>query len=803
MNDLFRRVVVLIVSLPLIASAAQSAESSGRGSLVHHQWAAYWIDVPGEPPHAFGVYLFRKDFSIKQVPSSFVIHVSADNRYKLYVDGRLASLGPARGDVLHWRFETLDIASYLSPGRNVLSAVVWNDGSMRPLAQMTYRTGFILQGSTLADSEVNTNRSWKCIKDAGYSLLRPRVIGYYVASPGECLDMNENENGWKRINYDDSSWHNAAEISHGDPKGILTFDSGWMLVPSPIPAMEMRMERLREVRESFGVKVPAGFLSGESPLKIPAGTDAKFILDQTHLTDAYPTISFGGCKGAVISLKYAEALYSESRKGPSSPVHFYKGNRNDVSGKVFIGLEDKIISNGDADQTSTSLWWRAYRYIQVEVKTRNQPLTIKDIYGTYTGYPFKFNARFDSSDPILEKILRVGWRTARLCAFETYMDCPYYEQLQYVGDTRIQALVSYFDSGDYRLARNAIKLINDSRIASGLTQSRYPSATMQLIPTYSLWWIGMLHDYWMYTPDSAFVKRELPCERQILSFFHRFQEKDGSLENLPYWNFTDWVYAKGWRSGAPPIGKNGNSSILDMQLLWGYELAAQMEGRLGMRAYFELYHKRALQLKKTIMKKYWDRARGEFADTPQKDSFSQHANALAILTGVVSGRNAFMLGRKILSDTTLTKATIYFKYYVNRALVKAGLGNDYLNWLGVWKENLKYGLTTWAETSDLRTTRSDCHGWGASPNIELFRTVLGIESDAPGFSKVMIDPHLGTLTRASGEIPHKGGGISVSYLLKNSKWIVKIHLPVRTPGFLVWKGTRYRLVPGSNHFKFE
>lgn len=803
MNKILLRIVFWAAIFPLVVGPAFGAESAVPGSLLHKQWSAYWIDVPGEPEHAFGVYLFRKEFTLERVPSSFVVNVSADNRYKLFVDGKLISLGPARGDVLHWRFETVDIAPYLSPGKNVIASIVWNYGGVGPLAQMSYRTGFILQGNLPAEAVINTDHTWKCVKDGGYGQLRPRVIGYYAASPGESLDMSKNDNGWREADYDDSSWLNAAEISHGDPKGILTFDSGWMLVPSPIPAMEMRRERVRKVREAVGVNVPAGFLSGDAPFTVPANAVAKVILDQTHLTDAYPTLVFGGGKGAVISLKYAEALYSRQTGGPSSQPRLYKGNRNEVAGKIFIGLEDKIVSDGSPNQSFTSLWWRAYRYIQLEVRTGSDPLTIKDIYGTYTGYPFKFNARFESSDSVLEKILKVGWRTARLCAFETYMDCPYYEQLQYVGDTRIQALVSYFNSGDYRLAKNAINLINDSRIAAGLTESRYPSSAMQLIPTFSLWWIGMLHDYWMYTPDSAFVKRMLPGERQVLSFFHRYQRKDGSLKGVPYWDFTDWVDSRGWDHGVAPIGKDGSSSILDLQLLWAYELAGQMENRLGMRAYAGLYHVRALQLKRTILKKYWDGTREEIADTPQKELFSQHANALAILTGVVSGKKALSLGRRILTDTTLAQATIYFKYYVNRALVKAGLGGDYLDWLGIWKENLKDGMTTWGETSNLKYTRSDCHGWGSSPNIEFFRTVLGIDSYAPGFSKVRIDPRLGTLTRASGEIPHQGGKISVSYFMKKDKWQVRIHLPRETTGFLLWKGKKHGLVAGNNIFTFE
>ena len=208
-------------------------------------------------------------------------------------------------------------------------------------------------------------------------------------------------------------------------------------------------------------------------------------------------------------------------------------------------------------------------------------------------------------------------------------------------------------------------------------------------------------------------------------------------------------------------------------------------------------------MKKTILHNYWDNVRKKFADTRENESYSQHANALAILTGVVSGTELKSLGQSILSDTTMTQATIYFKYYINCALVKAGLGSNYLNWLGDWKENLKNGMTTWGETSDPRHTRSDCHGWGASPNIEFFRTVLGIDSYAPGFKRVRINPHLGTLTKVSGKIPHPAGEISADYVLKNDLWIIRIDLPKMISGVLVWRNKTYPLHGGNNQFKFE
>jgi hypothetical protein len=53
--------------------------------------------------------------------------------------------------------------------------------------------------------------------------------------------------------------------------------------------------------------------------------------------------------------------------------------------------------------------------------------------------------------------------------------------------------------------------------------------------------------------------------------------------------------------------------------------------------------------------------------------------------------------------------------------------------LDEWRSQMSRGLTTWAEKQE--PTRSDCHAWGASPNIEVYRIVLGIDTDAPGLVK--------------------------------------------------------------------
>jgi hypothetical protein len=773
--------------------------------LLKKTWNAAWIQVPNTAPKDYGVYLFRKHFTLDEKPASFIVHVSGDNRYALMINEKLVSMGPARSDLNYWNFETIDIAPYLTPGKNILTAMVWNEGEYRPEGQISNRTGFLLQGNTAKEEIVNTNTSWKCLKNQAYQPLTGGIgyRAYYVSGPGEWVDMNKVPDGWMKKDFDDAEWPGAVKVSwrNATPKGLVDI-ADWMLVPSPLPQMELTPQRFAAVRKAEGIKIPQAFPLESKELTIPANTIATFLLDQSFLTNAYPVIKFSKGNKATLSLVYAEALFNELPDGPGKT--FRKGNRNEVDGKIMAGRKDSILSNGKNDQQFTTLSWRTFRYVQLRIITKDEPLIVHDLYSLFTGYPFTLNASFTADDPSLAKIFETGWRTARLCAWETYMDCPYYEQLQYIGDTRIQALVSLYNSGDERLARNAIAQMDRSRMAEGITLSRHPSYSPQQIPTFSLWYIGMVHDYWMYRGEKSFIKEKLQGIRDVLWFFSKYQQADGSLRNVPYWIYTDWVEGKtGWPGGVGPVGKDGSSSLLDFQLLLALQTAAKLEADLGMTAMKNFYEQKALQLQQSVKHNYWDTEKKLFADTRDKDKYSQHANILAILTGTVKGNEATNLARVILSDRTLSPASIYFKYYLHMAMVKAGLGNDYLKWLDKWKENLAMGMTTWAEISEIDNARSDCHAWGSSPNIEFFRVVLGIDSDAPGFKKIKIEPHTGELKKLSGRMPHPDGFITADYKLENGSWKIEIELPGKITGRFTWKGKSYALTPGKNKLTIQ
>lgn len=766
---------------------------------LQNNWNANWIRVPKTSSNEYGVYFFRLSFQVNSIPKTFPVFVSADNRYKLFINEKQVSIGPARGDILHWNFETVDLASYLKAGNNVVAAIVWNESSERPDANVSLQTGFILQGGSVESEKINTCSDWKCTQDSSNTQIIVNLPGNaYRAGSGELVDMKKRIEGWMSQSFNDKKWADADVITSGFPKNKTGYGgpNGWLLVPSTLPQMELKVERLKNCVKSVGINVPATFSEGKTAITIPPHTNATLLLDQTYLTNAYSSITFSGGKNGTITLGYAEALYKHFRRK-------LKTNRNEIDDKIFKGRTDSIISNGLENQQFTSLNWRTYRYLQISVRTMESSLTINDVYGVFTGYPFKLNAKLYTNNEELNKMFDIGWRTARLCAVETYMDCPYYEQLQYIGDTRIQAMVSLFNSGDDRLVRNALNQFDYSRQPEGVTMSRYPTVIPQYIPTFSLLYIGMLHDYMMYGNDLNFIKEKLLGVKAILHYFEGFQQADGSIRKLPWWNFTDWVNVKKWDIGTREFGADGNSALLDFQLLWAYELAAHMEKTTGMKNVEKLYQHKVEILKKTIRNKYWDNKKLLFADRAEKDLFSQHTNALAILTDVVPNNEMPIVAKKLLTDSTLAPASIYFKYYLHQALTKAGLGNDYLNWLDIWRENMALGLTTWAETSDVSNARSDCHAWGASPNIEIFRTILGIDSDAPGFSVVRIEPHLGSIKNIGGEIPHPYGKISVKYNIENGFMSAEIKLPLRVKGVFIWNGKKHLLKEGLNNLEIH
>jgi len=305
----------------------------------------------------------------------------------------------------------------------------------------------------------------------------------------------------------------------------------------------------------------------------------------------------------------------------------------------------------------------------------------------------------------------------------------------------------------------------------------------------------MIRDYALHVADDApFVQRLLGGARGILEWFGARLHQDGLLGPLDWWNFVDWCDA--WPMGVPPGAQEGGSAILTLQYALACRAFADLLAWNGDQGGSELWAGIAQNAATAAWSRCFDQERGLIGDTVEKRSFSQHAAILAVLADAVpvAGRTRFM--ERVLSDVSLTQATFYFRFYLNRALVHAGLGDRYLDTLGPWRAMLRLGLTTWAEKPE--PTRSDCHAWSSAPNYEFLATVLGIVPDAPGFARVRIAPHIGNLTAVHGSIPHPRSEVSVALHRTGDILRADIVLPPNVDGVFVWRGVTRELRSGRS-----
>ena len=98
---------------------------------------------------------FRTTLLAEQKPKHFAIRISADSRYKLYINDRFVECGPSKGNDKIWYYDEFDIADRLTKGQNEIC--VW-----------------VLHYSTLHGK-------------GNYSVFRTETPGLYFAGKGKSI----------------------------------------------------------------------------------------------------------------------------------------------------------------------------------------------------------------------------------------------------------------------------------------------------------------------------------------------------------------------------------------------------------------------------------------------------------------------------------------------------------------------------------------------------------------------------------------------------------------------------------------
>ena len=771
---------------------------SAQDVFIRGAWPASWIQHPDERAAESSVTAYRRIFSLA-APQPIRIHVSADERYELFLNGQRLGRGPERGDRHCWFFESYDLA--LPAGQHVLVARVWWIGAdaHSAHAQVTVRPAFLLAAEAVPAELLNTGTAcWECKRLDGHTFTHPGIAWGTSAK----TEIHGAKYDWDHETGAGAGWV-TAQIGARAYSATRTCmgPNNWLLRPALLPAMleEWRNVGLaRHVQSLPAAETPpwpvrAGehlpveaedwnrLLAGTSSLTIPPDTRRRVIVDLGNYYCAYPEVVLTGGTGACVTIRWAESLFETLQADPGA-WSARKGNRDEIEGKYFIGVGDTFHHDGGTSRAYEPFWWEAGRYLEVIVTTNTTSLTIERLRLRETHYPYEFVGEFAVPSAELTELVPIARRALEMCSHETYMDCPYYEQMMYVGDTRLEVLTTYALTRDDRLPRKALQLYDLSRGPSGLTQARYPCRVAQYIPPFSLYWIGMVHDFALWRDDAGFVRERLPGVRAVLEAFRPRINQDGLLEALPGWNFVDWVPAWGG-AGMPADADFGISGIINWQLVYTLRLAAELEDGFGDAELAQRDRQLANRVAQAVESAFWDDARRLYADDLAHRHFSEHAQCFAILAGDRRTR---------LDAPSLAQATIYFSHYLFEASRSLGQIERLFDRLRLWSYLREMGFKTTVEMPE--PSRSDCHAWGAHPLFHTFASILGIRPASFGFQTVRIEPQLGPLAWARGSLPHPHGMITADVTPTGAT----IELPTGITGEWIQNGRTHALPPGRS-----
>jgi len=740
------------------------------------------IDWSAEDKDNTRIVYFRKGIDLEETITEARINVSADSRYRLFVNGTSIGFGPCKGDNQIWYYETYDVAPYLVKGQNVISAVVLHYPLSDEGNNSVWRTktpGFYMKGvmkSGTRSIDIDADNSWKSKRIDSLHVLPEAPDMRYLYHTEEVFADGALQ-GWTKPGFDDSGWaeskvYSSFEISKAVSPGNL--------YKRPVPLMyeeERYFDKVVVSRKgNTDAKVWDGLLRRRNTVSIPASSTEIVEISAGELTTGFLQLSVYSGAGARIRILSSEAYAYRPEETDDFMFKPLKGDRADWKNGELFGFTDvyHVGGYGTAEENEyyEPFWFRTFRYIRLEITTAKQPLVITDFSYRETGYPLKAETKVQVSDASMDDIWDISMRTLRRCMHETYEDCPFYEQLQYAMDTRSQILYTYAVSGDDRMARRCIDDYHRSLRYDGLINCCYPSYGPNVIPTFSLYYILIIYDHMMYFGDKELVRKYMPTVLSILNFFDRAITEQGLVGRTggplidsqgnwsAYWSFIDWTDQWEATFGVPDAMLEGPVTVESLMYAYVLQHSARMAEYIGRKELAQEFADRAECIKKAVNMNCKGN-NGLYQDGPGVEKYSQHCQVWAVLSETVPDQQVHGLMKETLENNELTQCSVAMAFYLFRAVEKAGLYEYTEKLWEPWHQMLRDNLTTCVE--DQVGKRSDCHAWGALILYELPSVILGVRPITPGSQVIQVKPAPGYMTWAKGKVMTPQGMVEVSW----------------------------------------
>lgn len=696
-----------------------------------------WADATADNQIVF----LRRTFALARVPRTATLFVSADNFFRLWVNGKLADESrPDPKDENVWQHvHQVNVARFLKPGQNVLAMRAENaGGAAGAVARLEIRT------------PLETDRRWKATTAAG---------------------IPEN---WASLEFDDAGWRPAREVAllEGEPwnsAGGLQGWPGYAAADAPYLAhVRLPVARVLDVHPGAGRIAGAESLAGNfgksltvTPAPDPTADPPSLVLDFGK--EVAGRVLLDAQTAGIVLVGTGES-YEEATKSPWGGQHRVALAPGKKSGSPYSAFRfARLVFPTSADS-------------QTPIRVR---VALDHKY-----YPVTYKGSFDCSDPLLTQIWYTGAYTTHLCMQEDIWDAPKRDRLRWIGDMHVSGEVINNVFADRFLMEQTLDRLR-AEAQGGRKARELPAGHVNGIPGYSCAWVCTLADFHRHVGDQACVRKQHDGLISLLEYLRGDLDERGMFANKRgAWPFVDW---------APDFNADGPlaRAATHLFLIKAVREAVFLLNEMGDAGSADKYARWGDALTAAARQHLPDAATGTYSDRRQE-------NAMAIYAGVATSEQTRAIYDTVLrpgSKAWEKVATPYGNNYVLFAMSQAGHNADALRIVRQhWGGMLSEGATSFWEGYDPSWEKRDfhahlqadngtgyfvslCHGWSAGPTNWLTERVLGVRPTGGGFKTAEIVPDLGDLNWAEGGVPTPKGLLHVRAERDGTGLKVQVRLP--------------------------
>jgi len=437
--------------------------------------------------------LFRRAFDLAAVGKASV-RITADDYYKLYVNGAFVGQGPAAGTPEYTYCNEIDVTRWLRPGRNVLAVHTYYQGLVnRVWMSGDNRHGLLMDLVVDGRTVVKSDESFLTARHTAFSAVGK--VGYDTQYL-ERYDAGAKEVGFEKPDFDDSGW--AKAVVH--PRG-----ADYAVYPQPTPMLVFE-----SVRPVSCKPLPNGGLR----------------LDFGGIYVGSLVFTARGPKGAEVTMRCGQEL------APDGSVRWkIRANCN---------YEEKFAMSGGPADTLNQFDYKSFRYAEL-LPAEGIAVDADSVRLVARHMPFELKAKTTFADARFEPIWKLCVDSFRYGVQEQIMDCMDREKGYYLGDGCYTMITYCRLTKDWAWARRFIDdFLRTAKIDRGLVTCANCSF-MQEIAEYPFMFLWFAKAYLEETGDTAFVRDRFAAFADILdSYRERYARPDGLLQNLDKWCVVEW-----------------------------------------------------------------------------------------------------------------------------------------------------------------------------------------------------------------------------------------------------------------------